>query len=253
MLKSQELNAFMTSATWGGRMLGSLQEFSVPKQAVVLITGNNLALSTDIANRTLRCNLYTEEFDSQARQIIKTIDEEYLCRTEVRSDILSALWALIKAWDAAGRPKGGRILRGFERWCGVFGGIVSHAGFGDPCEAPPDDDYSGDTEVADMRTLVQVLVEDMGLEKKKDFAFQDIIDACQSHECFTWMMEGNMKKDKDSSDEWLELNQRSKSAMGKMLAARFGGRRFKLADGRVLRFGQRGRNRHRKYTVEVID
>lgn len=253
MLRSQELNAFMTSATWGGRLLGSLTEFSVPKQCVVLITGNNLALSTDIANRTLRCSLYTEEFDAQARVISRTIDEEWLCRSDVRSDILSALWTLIREWDKAGRPKGPRTLRGFERWCEVFGGIVSFAGFGDPCEAPPQDDFSGDTEVADMKTLVDVLVDDLGTEKRKEFTFQELIEACQANDCFQWMMEGNMKKDKENDKEWLELNQRSKSALGKMFAAKFGGRKFRLKDGRVIMFGQRGRNRHRRYAVELLE
>jgi hypothetical protein len=258
MLKSQELNAFMTSATLSGRMLGGLSGFTAEKQCVVFITGNNLKLSTDIARRTLRVALYTEQFDVQEREVKNPIDEEWLARPAVRGDILSALWALIREWDKAKRPKGGRVLRGFERWCEVFGGIVMHAGFGDPCEAPPLDDNSGSNEIADMLALVEALYADMqarpeGALRKKEFTFQELVDACQEHDAFAWAMEGTWKKDRDSQEEWLELNQKSKSALGRMFSEKFGGQVMRLKSGIRVRFGQRGRNRHRRYTIEVIE
>lgn len=271
MLRSQSLNAFMTAPTWTDRKMGSHEELVATKETVVIITGNNLSLSTDIANRTLRCNLYTEEFDAQTRTIQRVIDEEYLARPGVRGEILSALWAFIREWDAAGRPKGKRVLRGFEQWCEVFGGIVINAGFGDPIEPPPTDDFSGDNEAADMQTLVHVLVAQMesmtdisgyaesGEEnakpqplKKKEFTFEELIAKAQEHDCFNWMMEGTEKVD-EQGEKYTVLNQRSKSALGKMFAAKYGGRKFRLKDGRVVQFGKRGRNRHRKYSVEILD
>lgn len=266
MLRSQSLNAFMTAPTWTDRKMGSHEELVATKETVVIITGNNLSLSTDIANRTLRCNLYTEEFDAQTRTIQRVIDEEYLARPGVRGEILSALWALIREWDRAGRPKGKRVLRGFEQWCEVFGGIVTNAGFGDPIEQPPSDDFSGDQEAADMMTLVQVLVADMerlkdlaSLEdgkkpeplKKKEFTFEELVAAAQGNDCFGWMMGGTTKKNEEG-EEYVVLDQRSKSALGKLFAAKYGGRKFRLKDGRVVQFGKRGRNRHRKYSVEIV-
>lgn len=267
LLRSQSLNAFMTAPTWTDRKMGSHEKMVATKETVVIITGNNLSLSTDIANRTLRCNLYTEEFDAQSRTIQRVIDEEYLARPGVRGEILSALWAFIREWDRAGRPKGKRVLRGFEQWCEVFGGIVIAAGFGDPIEPPPSDDFSGDQEAADMMTLVQVLVADMErlkdlspLEegrkpeplKKKEFTFEELVEAAQANDCFQWMMGGTTKKD-DQGDEYIVLDQRSKSALGKLFAAKYGGRKFRLKDGRVVQFGKRGRNRHRKYSIELAE
>lgn len=260
LLKSQELNSFMTSAGIGGRMLGGLSEFSAEKQCVVFITGNNLALSPDIENRTLRVSLYEEQFDMQARQVSRTIDEEWLLRTDTRSDVLTALWTLIKEWDKQGRPDGRRVLKGFERWCRVFGGMVIAAGFGDPCEAPPADDTSGDSDSADMRTLVEVLVADMETKPghidgewnpptKKAFEFQDLVDACLENSCFEWHMDGTWKEDKKNGDKWLELNQRSKTWLGKHWSGAAGGRVFKLKDGRAVRFGARGKNRQKRYVV----
>ncbi len=268
LLRSQSLNAFMTAPTWTDRAMGSHTELVAMKETVVIITGNNLSLSTDIANRTLRCNLYTEEFDAQTRTIQRVIDEEYLARPVVRAEILSALWAFIREWDLAGRPRAKRVLKGFEQWCEVFGGIVINAGFGDPIEPPPTDDFSGDNEASDMMTLVQVLVGEMerlydvaaGLAegkkpetmKKKEFTFEELVEAAQANDCFGWMMEGNVKEN-DEGEKYTVLNQRSKSALGKMFAAKYGGRKFRLKDGRLVQFGKRGRNRHRKYSVEIID
>lgn len=257
-LKSQELNAFMTSSTVGGRMLGRLGGgFSAEKQCVVFITGNNLKLSTDIERRTLRVGLYTENFDVQEREVKRPIDEEWLCQPRIRGEILSALWSLVRAWDAAGRPKGGRVLRGFEKWCDVFAGIVVHAGFGDPCEPAPVDDNSGSNERADMLALVEALAVQMvdvdnKPQTRREFTFQELVDTCQANECFGWAMEGTWKRDKDSTEEWLELNQKSKSALGRMWSEKFGGQNMKLKSGARVRFGHRGRNRHRRYVVESL-
>jgi hypothetical protein len=86
--------------------------------------------------------------------------------------------------------------------------------------------------------------------KKKEFTFEELVDAAKANDCFNHMMEGNTKKD-EQGEEYTVLNQRSKSALGKMFSAKYGGRKFRLKDGRVVRFGHRGRNRHRRYNVEI--
>jgi hypothetical protein len=268
MLKSTALNAFMTAATYSDRMFNSQEDRDARKQTVVIITGNNLGLSTDIANRTLRCQLYTDEFDAQARTIKREIDEEYLARPAIRRALLSACWAFVRAWNEAGRPKGraqgGRVLKGFEAWCDIFGGIVLHAGFGDPIEAPPSDDFSGDTEGSDMDTLVRSLVYYMDNQiasdgqtlKRHDFTFDDLVEAAVEQDCFTWMIQGQKRIIKKNDGEELvkmDLNPGSKSALGKMFSAKYGGRKFRMPDGRVAKFGHRGRNRHRRYEVEILE
>jgi len=268
MLKSTALNAFMTAATYSDRMFNSQEDRDARKQTVVIITGNNLGLSTDIANRTLRCQLYTDEFDAQARTIKREIDEEYLARPAVRRALLSACWAFVRAWNDAGRPKGraqgGRVLKGFEAWCDIFGGIVLNAGYGDPIEAPPTDDFSGDTEGSDMDTLVRSLVyfmdNKLGTDgqplRKHDFTFDDLVEAAVDQDCFTWMIQGTKRVTKKADGEELvklELAPGSKSALGKMFSAKYGGRKFRLPDGRLAKFGHRGRNRHRRYEVEIYE
>ena len=139
------------------------------------------------------------------------------------------------------------------------------AGFGDPLEAPPTDDFSGDTEAADMATLVRVLVEDMESRpsimepdtawvapRKKEFAFDEVADAAVANDCFSWMIEGKEKKG-DGDESRLELSRKSMSSLGKLFTAKYGGRKFRLKDGRLVRFGQRGRNRHKRYTIEIVE
>ncbi len=269
MLRSPALDAFMTSSTYSDRVFQAQVDMDAEKQTVVIITGNNLALSTDIANRTLRCQLYTEEADTQGRKIQHEFDEDYLARPAVRRDLLSALWALVREWNAAGRPTtrklGGRVLKGFEPWCDRFGGIVMSAGFVDPCEAPPTDDFSGDTEGADMETLVKALVYFMDHKPNHDggfgvreheFDFADLVEAAMEEDCFTWMIQGTKRLVKSGAGEEkyvMELTPGAKSSLGKMFSAKYGGRRFRLPDGRTVRFGLRGRNRHRKYQVEIME
>ncbi len=267
-LNSTALNAFMTSSTYSDRMFNAQEDRDARKQTVVIITGNNLGLSTDIANRTLRCQLYTDEFNAQARTIRREIDEEYLARPEVRRDLLSALWCFVRSWDEAGRPTGrklgGRVLKGFEPWCDTFGGIVIAAGFSDPMEAPPADDWSGDTESSDMDTLVGVLVKGMDEHqdktsgapdplKKATYTFDDLIEASLENDCFTSEIRGTRRKDKEGVEGEFVCESGTRSKMGKMFSGKYGGRKFRLEDGRVVKFGHRGRNRHRKYEVEIME
>jgi len=226
-IDNQALNAFMTARVWSGRVLGSQRQFQVPKVGICFLTGNNLGLSTDIANRSLRCDLYVEEADPQARQVRRVIDDGWLCKPEVRGDICSALWAIVRAWDEAERPVGARVLRGYEQWCSLFGGMVAHAGFGDCLASPPLDAEAGDTEYADMLAVVGQLVEWIGAEGKgREYPFQAVVDAAVACGSFTWL-DGKMRRD-ESDAEYLELSSKHKSAFGRMLSAKYGGRVWTL-------------------------
>ena len=70
--------------------------------------------------------------------------------------ILSALWALVRAWEADGKPELALPTQRFEEWSRIVGGIVLAAAFGDPLEKP--EIASGaDVERRDMAQLVKAL------------------------------------------------------------------------------------------------
>ena len=123
-----------------------------------------------------------------------------------------------------------------------------HAGFGDPLE-PLAVEESGNSKRADMQALVAALAallfdEDAG---EQEFSFQTIVDICVKLDAFSWMMDGTENKEGE-----MKLKPAKCSMFGKMLSEEFGGKKFRLHDGRRVQFGHRGKNRSKKYLVKVI-
>jgi hypothetical protein len=259
-IQSEIVESFMTTPIWTGRVMGTQRMFKAPRSAVVFITGNNLTVSPDIAERTLTCNLYLENFDPQDRAISRVIDPILdLARPAMRGDILSAIWAIMRHWDAQGRPCAGipgkpRRLAGFAQWSDIFGGMVQAAGFANPLERPKDEQSPNSRDVH-MRTLIELLVQALGADQVGEFEFQSIVDSCYDNELFTWLFDGRVKKEEDGN-EWFELNSRAAGNFGLLLtnemAAKKKGRIFTLRDGRRARFSKRGEGRSKRYTVEIL-
>jgi hypothetical protein len=264
-LKNRTLNAFLTATIWTGRLMNSQKKFAVPQSSIVFIAGNNIDLSADLAGRFLLVDLYVAEADPQSRPIKHVIDEVYLARDEVRADLLSAMWALVSAWDKAKRTEPDSVYRGFESFSKIYGGIVQNAGFGNPMQstaAEVDPDY------ADMLAIVERLAE--AVERRAEYEFHQLIDVCRELHAFEWHLEGKMVKckkavptiDADGNEdhedtvevdsERFELTPSKKSWFGKLFGDQYGGTKFTLSDGRRVQFGRRGSNRQRRFTIEVL-
>jgi hypothetical protein len=270
LLKSPSLDAFMTSPTRRAREMGGQKSFSGERVTQVLITGNNLGLSEDLEERFLICDLYLEDMDPRARKIEHRMDEGWLAQPEVRGRILSALWALVRAWDEAGRPMSKTTIPGFETWSEVYGGIVEHAGFGSPLVRPKLA-YGGNDWKRDLMAMLEELANDIkrvdpkdlagvtdndGIAEaeakaakrtSKDFTFNELIECCREIDAFTGAITG--REDKDGV---FVPDAKCRSALGKYFGAQFGGRVGTLPDGRRVRFGTRGRHRHHRFTVELL-
>jgi hypothetical protein len=257
LFKSPALDAFMTSPTRRARTMNSQRSFAAPRTTQVLLTGNNLSLSEDLEERFLICDLYLEEMDPRSRKIDRRIDEAWLARPDVRSRILSALWALVRDWDQAGRPRSTAHMPGFEDWAEIYGGIVEHAGFGSPLERPKLA-YGGDDAKRDLMAMLEALADDVlrpdpagNVVRSKEYTFDELVECCRSLDCFTGWIDGREVRDKDREPRF-ELSPKTRSRLGKYFSAQFGGRIGTLSDGRRVRFGQRGRQRHHRYIVEVL-
>lgn len=226
------LEAFLTAPSWKGRVLGCNQMFQADNIASVFLTGNQLSVSTDIAGRSLWVELWVDQADPQERRVQREIDEQWLADPKNRRDILSALWAIVKEWDARGRPRGEGGLVGYGAWCGLIGGIAREVGWGDPLHAPKLD-LAGDNQLEDMTELAVLL---LGEAQTSEYTFAEIVEIARGHNLFDWII-----PDED------ELKPREKSMLGKMLRS-YEGRIFHRGDVHV-RFGQRGRKRTRRYSV----
>jgi hypothetical protein len=230
--------------------MNTQQKFAVPKIATVFLTGNNLEVTPDVARRFLHCRMLTDEADPQARKILNVFSDEWLEKPSTRAQLLACLWAIVRSWDEAGRPSPTRIVRGYEPWCAVFGGMVQHAGFGDPMEPLPVEE-SGNSELADMTALVAQLAK--GVDDDQEFCFQDVVEAAVEVNAFTWMLEGKEERDGKDGPRRYVLTARANSKFGRLLAEQYGGKKFRLPSGRVVRWGQSGKNRQRVYTLTVLE
>jgi hypothetical protein len=246
-LRNQDLNAFMTSPWWSGRLMNSQREFEVPTHTNVFLTGHNLDTSGDIAGRVMEVRLHVEEADAQAHKVRRVINEHWLIESENRAEICSALFALVRHWHEQGRPEGASTKPGFEAWCRTFGGIVTAAGFGDPCERRATDETT-DPEFEDMRSLVGYFSAKT-TEKVVEVRWDEMIAACQELSLFEWIIEG--KSIGKGDDRIFETTSRCNSRLGTLWSRKYGGRLFHCEDGRTVRFGHRGRQRHKRYQISV--
>lgn len=251
-LSSETLNAFLTASWWGDRKMHTQTLFEAKRQSIVFLSGHELTLSPDLAGRFLECRLHVETADSTEARVKQPIDDEYLGQGWVRSELLSALHTLIVLWDLAGRPKGKTQRPGFEEWCKIYGGIVEHAGFGDPCQKRADDEGS-DPEYDDMMALVKDLLEGFKDEEKlKEFTFAHLIERCVELRCFTWAIDGQWKHDKDAGERWFQISKRCESKMGHLFGGKYGDTTWSVSGDKQVRFGRQGKNRQRRYTLQIL-
>lgn len=259
-LKSGELNGFLTAAHWGGRKMHTQSDFEAKRQAVVFLSGHEITLSPDIGGRVLECRLHVGEADAFKHRVKNVMDDASLEKPLLRSDLCSAMWAMIKAWHVGGRPETFKrddqevhvsVRPGFQDWCRVFGSIVMMAGFADPMGNRPDD-QSSDPEYDDWLALMKALADDFKEEDKMlEFKFDQLIERCLDLDAFKWAIQGSWKSDKDTKERWFEASDRTQSLMGRMFAEKYNNTTVDLPDGRKLRFGRQGKNRHRRYQVAI--
>ena len=228
-LDSPYLEAFATSVLWSGRVLGVSKSFCGANNVTVFVTGNGCTVSPDMRRRSLFVELFMEDERAEDRKFRRELDEAALLA--MRVDILAALWAFVREWDAAGRPKPSRTHSSFPRWAEIIGGIVEFAGYGCPLDTAEIQSAS-DIDGADMRELVKLLAE--GDEPVK---FDELTKTAREHGLFERLI---------GSDG--DLKPADKSAFGKLLK-RYDRRVF----GGGLRFVVDGKGHSRRFRVVIED
>jgi hypothetical protein len=255
-IASAELEGYITSGTWGGRVLGATEKFRVENVTTFFLTGNQTNTSDDMSERCLFIELFIEEADNRDREIPKdeVLTEADLTQPEQRSRILSALWALVRAWDAEGRPQPKRLMQRFEDWSRVVPGIVIAAGYGDPLEKP-EIACGADVERRDMHTLIKLLAPDPSSEGEagriRVYAFGEIVDVIKSNGIFEEVEIWQGRSQKDQWDKDGNITPAGKSHFGKLLM-RFNNRVFKTESGYRMKFKPEGKGDSRKYIIELV-
>lgn len=124
-LESAALSAAITAQTFEDRLLGVSRMVHVPVRCVWLATGNNVAVSTEIARRTVRMRMDAKTDRPWLRDTFRHADLRAWATTR-RGTLVWALLVLVRTWVAAGRPEGKVVLGSVERWARVIGGILNH-------------------------------------------------------------------------------------------------------------------------------
>jgi hypothetical protein len=122
-LESAALSSVITQQMWEDRKLGQTEWLHLPVRCVWVATGNNPAVSGEIARRTVRIRLDAKEDRPWLR---KNFRHPALLEwaAEHRGELIWAVITLVRAWLAAGRPLSSVRLGMFEAWAGVIGGIL---------------------------------------------------------------------------------------------------------------------------------
>ena len=261
VIASEALEAFMTSSTWTGRVLGKSQMFTGENNAILLFTANNGHLGADMQQRLLICDLYIATADRQEREEdisdSDIIDEVWLARADNRRRILSALWAIVRHWDAAGRPPAtGKPRRGFETWCRIFAGMVEFAGFGDALERPTDLDNCGDSESEDFEEFVRIASEN---HRKREMTFQEVVHILWENGLIPWCLHGREEYVESLGKPSLKLDPKWSSRLGLLLKRNCSGERgqtFTLKDPdngstRRVKIYQQGKGSKKRYITET--
>jgi hypothetical protein len=125
-VSSPVLAGLLTSARWSARLLGKNASVTLPNDRMWVATGNNIVIDGDMARRVLRCvidpgmpNPELREFDFNPVDWIK----------RNRSEYLSALGTLIRAWVVKGRKMGDSPgSDSYATWRRALDGILDNAG-----------------------------------------------------------------------------------------------------------------------------
>jgi hypothetical protein len=168
------LERFTTSTNPSGRILGLSEVYEGENNVTVFVTANGMTVTGDMRRRMLFAELHLSAERPENRLFKRKLDVTELIK--LRPRILAACWALVRHWDAQGRPDASRT-HSFPSWDAVVGGIVEAAGFGCPF-APAAAASVADEDGDSMRSMV------MAMEPGRKYAAQELAELCRKESAF---------------------------------------------------------------------
>jgi hypothetical protein len=127
---SDTLAAYLTSSTYAYRLLGTT-ETTTARRIPIVMCANGDVLSADMEERCMVIHLDGGEDALSAHPIPASHETpyDYMQSLEGRTQMMSALYAIVKHWDRQGRPAV-KLLSPtrFPEWFGLFGAMVNAAG-----------------------------------------------------------------------------------------------------------------------------
>ena len=171
-LNSAELEALITKEIYRDRQLGGNKLLEFPNILTISLSANvGLTYPADLQRRAIFINLFLDLEDPNTR-VFKNPDLHGWVK-EHRSEVLSALYALVSNWVDKGMPKSKQPFASFPEWMAVIGGILEAADLGSPKQNDVLNAVGGDQETMSMRQLYLAAFELWGakwVQKSEIFA-----------------------------------------------------------------------------------
>lgn len=173
----------ITSKTFAARNLGSTEakaDLTLPNEIEFSLSANvGLTFREDVEPRTRKISLVFYEENPNGRAFSKPDLHGWVM--EHRSELLSAVAALVNRWMDCGRPEGPTPFNSYPEWGKVVGGIMRACGLGDPCLPHLADagEIGGDRQDRAMRALYRLMFgshPDTWIDKAELFRLVDATD-----------------------------------------------------------------------------
>jgi len=151
------INAMLTTRTFEDRIIGTSKYQEVKADASWFVTGNNMTLAPDTAERCLHVRLQSDLENPHERTGFKypQLFEEIEKR---RGELLSAALTILKAFIVDGkREQDISTWGGFESWHRLVQGAVRFAGLPDPARTRSELEEEADVEADNLSAVVKAL------------------------------------------------------------------------------------------------
>lgn len=136
---SAALAGAITAPMFKDRVLGKSESPSVPNRAIIVLTGNNLALAGDMPRRVLMCRVDPQTDRPFAREF--DLDPMAYCMAR-RQEMVSAALTILRGYMASGAGRAPGRMASFEAWddrvrqtVAWIGRDVAPGAFGDPMDS----------------------------------------------------------------------------------------------------------------------
>ena len=237
-LNSAELEALITKEIYRDRQLGGNKLLEFPNILTISLSANvGLTYPPDLQRRAIFINLFLDIEDPNSR-VFKNPDLHGWIKVH-RSDILSALYALVRNWVDKGSPHCKQPFASFPEWQAIVGGILEAAGIGTPMQNDVLNSIGGDEETNSMRQLYTAAYEAYGSEwVSKSKIFEEL----QNPDSAFFGLFGYL--------DWERHPESAKMRMGKLLS-KYAGRI--LSDIRMEELKPTGHASRAQYRFNRID
>jgi len=186
-LYSAIFEQIITNEVFVDRILGSNRSVTLPNILEVSISANTgLYYSQDLAERAIIINLFYPRDDPNKRVFKRPNLHEFI--RQHRSEILSAIYALIRNWYEKGMPLSKKPFASFPEWMAIVGGILESAGLKSPVvDNDVMDNVGANVEIREMRKLFELGYEETQKRENKILERDEVVAIIKDNNLFSYM------------------------------------------------------------------